>query len=115
MPLTRQFQSDPGFDVSKDKDLPLLQSTKSEPLLRKAGHLLLDDIHTDSQSYSDLLLAAEMLESVIMEGTLVGATLRGRLSLLGRQVSKETRQMNARVLQLVYGTMKCMNSTLLKN
>jgi hypothetical protein len=48
-----------------------------------------------------------MLESVIMEGTLVGATLRGRLSLLGRQVSKETRQMNARVLQLVYGTMKC--------
>lgn len=83
-----------------------LTSALSAPSLGSRLHPLLDDQEEDRPtSYSDLLLAAETLENILMEGTLIGVSLRSRLS---QASSKEYRKMNSRVLKLVYGTMKCM-------
>ena len=115
MSLLRPYHSESSIAVGKqDQDgsasiPPVLVTAKSEPTMRRKIHPLLDDSDENQpHSYADLLLAAETFENIVMEGTLIGATIRSRLSILGRRISKESRQMNNRVLKLVYGTMKCM-------
>ena len=81
-----------------------LLSAVSAPSLGAKLHPLLDDQDENKPtSYIDLMLAAETLENILMEGTLIGATFRSRIA-----PSKEYGKMNCRVLKLVYGTMKCI-------
>lgn len=80
-----------------------LISAFSAPSLVTKLHPLLDDQDENKPtSYSDILLAAETLENILIEGTLIGASLKSRMA-----STKEYGKMNNRVLKLVYGTMKC--------
>lgn len=106
MESQRKYLSESSLTQKLGDHLPSkLITTKSAPTLGAKLHPLLDDQDEDKPtSYSDLLLAAETLENILIEGTLIGASLRSRLS---QEATKKHGKMNTRVLKLVYGTMKC--------
>ena len=110
MSILRPFFSESSLQVEKETKKPSFFTAKSEPSLskRKLHPLLDDDFGNKPHSYNELILAAETLENIVMEGTLVGATIRSRLALLGKKAKKDSSQMTNRVLQLVYGSMKCI-------
>jgi hypothetical protein len=89
---------------------PLL-GTQSEPAIsQRRPHPLLDDGDSEPHSSSELLLAAETLENIAAEGIYMGATMR-RLKMGYSEMDGEKhtgREMNDRILRLVYGTMKCI-------
>lgn len=122
MSLLRPYHSEPTLELNASSParaegprlaLPYnLIASHSEPTIRKKTHPLLEEdleCSKNGYNYAELLLAAETFENIVMEGTLVGANIRRRLSLLGQSSgAKEAGKMNSRVLRLVYGAMKCM-------
>ncbi|KAJ3209744.1 hypothetical protein HDU67_005963 [Dinochytrium kinnereticum] len=124
--LIRQYRSDTSLipDVNRTQSdraaghRPLLVGTQSEPALSQGRkpHPLLDDTGLgDPHTFNDLLVAAETLENIVMEGihgTTAGAIRRfkgfGGAAAAGETKSVGTvgREMNDKILRLVYGTMK---------
>ncbi|KAL5032021.1 hypothetical protein BDV3_000619 [Batrachochytrium dendrobatidis] len=81
---------------------------KSEPSLSCKSHPLLDTLNDCTpHTYNELILAAEILENIVNEGTFVGS-IRSRYKMFGKTHEPEHagREMSDRVLKLVYGTMK---------
>ena len=92
MNLLRPFHSEPSFKTPNEslaeKEKPNLFSVQSEPNIRKKSTSILIEDEADGtlHSYNDLLLAAETLENIVMEGSLLGVTLHSRLSALGKKL-----------------------------
>jgi hypothetical protein len=82
-----------------------LLETKSEPNLKYHPLLNYSDDFTPI-SYGDLILAGETLENIVNEGTFIG-TIKSKLRTSTGTTSGSNREMNSKVLKLVYGTMKC--------
>ncbi|KAJ3108876.1 putative 28S rRNA (cytosine-C(5))-methyltransferase [Phlyctochytrium planicorne] len=122
--LTRTYKSDTSLlpNVGRtDSDRaaghrPVLVMTQSEPALNQGRkpHPLLDDSGIgDPHTYNELLVAAETLENIVMEGihgTTAGAIRRFKGFSHGSQNDENKpssgREMSDRILRLVYGTMK---------
>ena len=113
MKAQRQYHSESSL-IGHDhlqKSIPVkLLSAVSAPNLGSNLHPLLDDRDEKYPSrYSEILLASETLENIVMQGTLIGATVRSRIS---SSTADACRKMNTRALKLVYGSMKCNQNDL---
>ena len=102
----------PDLYIQKPRKQPVLIGAKSEPTLslRKPHPLLDTSDDSHSYSYNELILAAETLENIVNEGTLIGSIRPEFRSLNKIGVEHSGREMTDHVLKLVYGTMKCTSS-----
>ncbi|KAI9199691.1 uncharacterized protein BJ171DRAFT_570263 [Polychytrium aggregatum] len=95
--------SDPVPDGSACSPAPL--QARSEPILssRKPSSFF-ESVDLDvASSYREIIQAAEVLESIVAEGSLAGITITKRHSMSQGELWRE---MTDHVLKLVYGTMK---------
>ena len=110
----REFHSDTslypiaGPSSSRKGDLETRHignfSSKSEPALKTKSHPLIADADY-TPSCIELYAASETLENIVAEGNLVGASVKRYRGL--DNASESSKDVSDKVLEIVYGTMKC--------